>query len=183
MGCLDGDFADLSYLCPMLQLKARFLVERSLLFDAFQQRGLMEFQDELVPGIVGQKEKESGTSFVTADIPGKRTYDTDVPSYMEAAHNMNTHEWRAENGCLSYTGVKFAGSYIVSAVEVYYKKSRGIIGIVLVVCPGEFSSGQVRLPVAGHTSGSREVFMIQPYERIIRMDVSVGIVLEQLRCV
>jgi len=53
-------------------LKARFMVERSLLFDAFQQRGRMEFEDELFPGVIGKKEKESGASFVTADIPGEQ---------------------------------------------------------------------------------------------------------------
>jgi len=66
-------------------------------------------------------------------------------------------------------------------VEVYYKKARGIIGIVVVVSPGEFSSTRVKLPVVGHINGSREVFKVMPSERIVVMEISVGIVLEQIR--
>lgn len=83
-----------------------------------------------------------------------------------------------------WCGGVWAGAYILSAVEIYFTKSRGITGIILVVTPGEFSTRKERLPAVGHThDGVPDVFTLKNNERIVKMEISMGIVLEQIRCI
>jgi hypothetical protein len=66
-------------------------------------------------------------------------------------------------------------------VGVRYLKSRGVVGIVVTSMPGEFAARRERLPPVGHLDGKVDTFVVDQTERIVKMEMMVGIVIEQIR--
>ena len=58
-------------------------MERTLLFDAFQSRGTMDYEDRVVPRTLGRnREKDTGSSteYSTPDLPGEGSVISILPS-------------------------------------------------------------------------------------------------------
>lgn len=187
-----------------MQIEQRIIVERSLLFAAFELRGCMSYVDSAEPQQLGrskederkQKDKELGNTYSSRDLPGAphSICNTNrVPNFI--CPRMD--EPKVDIGRLSLSQLPvsltfltlmplsvldLSAAHLIQGIHVYTYKSRGVVGLSVTVAPGEFPEKTERYPAVGRVDGRCETFRLQPRERLVQIEVMAGIVIEQIRC-